>query len=83
MSITLMFSVVAMKSMTFSVHHVLLMSRCTEAGRQHSTQITTLANGNVAYHKCNAQRMNGGWQAGRKLCALLVFHEFKSSRLGV
>jgi len=36
MLITLIFSVVAVKSRTFPVSHIQLMSRCAGAGKEHS-----------------------------------------------
>ena len=41
------------------------MSRCAGTGAEHS-QTATLASGNMPYHRCSVQFMNGGWLGGRK-----------------
>jgi len=73
MSITLMFSVVAMKPRTFSSFPYSANEQAwrswegAQPGSQHR-----LPSGNIPYHRQHAQFMNGGWLGGRKLSALLV-----------
>jgi len=73
MLITLMFSVVAMKSRTFSSLPCSAneqMCRSWE-GAQPGSQ-PKLANGNVPYHGHHAQFTNGGWLGGRSLAFLFL-----------
>ena len=68
MLITLLFSVVAMESRTFSSLPYPANEQVCRSweGAQPGSQ-PELANGNIPYHGCQAQFMDGGWQGGRTL----------------
>jgi len=71
MLITLMFSVVAKKSRTFSSfacsanEHVCRSWEGAQPDRE-----PKLADGNIPYHKRHAQYINGSWPEGRNLLFL-------------
>jgi len=80
-----MFSVVAMKSRAFSSVPCSAPEQACRSceGAQPGSQ-PRLAEGNVLYHGCQAQFMNGGCGGerggrGRKLSFHSRFHEFESS----
>jgi len=79
MLITLMFSVVAKKSRTFSSIPCSANQQVYKSweGAQPGSQ-SKLASGNIPYHRCHAQFINGGWLRGRNPF-LSLFCGFKST----
>jgi len=76
MLITLMFSVVAKKSMTFSSFSYSAHEQVCRSWEVAQPGRAELVGGNIPYPGHHAQLMNGGWPGGRNL--LFPFREFKS-----
>jgi len=50
-----------------------------ELGGSTPRQTAKMTNGNIPYHRCHAQFVNGDWPGGRRLLFFSCFHEFKPS----